>query len=286
MRINLIFSLISIAFIFIFSHNIGVGDAQSGNNTTIYEGLVSGTSYTLDLGELSSCEGFLISVKSDSLAPWGLRIFKSLSYGQPINIKSQWDTGSLISWHPGNQRYINVSDVSGNTTGPGHYYLELSTKEGAGASLTKGALQIDIGGFGFPTEWYLLVKKYTDENKKFKSIQSLTENITDNTTEADSLYRGDYRGIKPVSMAQLISGRRSQSSTRKDAENTTYVVRAIEISFEDNASDVEPVDDYVQSQSNTTENATDVVRAIEISFEDNASDVKPTDDYALAQQML
>lgn len=135
---------------------------QYNNSKIISEGKVSGTYYTLDMGELLSNESYIIRIISDSLTPWGFKIFKITPDGVLIdNIKSTWDTGSLISSMPGKSKEIFVSDVKGVTTGPGHYYLVLSTKE-VGVSLTRGALQIDLGALGIPAEWQLLVKKVTE----------------------------------------------------------------------------------------------------------------------------
>jgi hypothetical protein len=236
-----------------------LGNAQSSSSIPIWDKSVSSKSFDIKMGELSSHECFLINVTSSTLIPWGLKIYKLLPNDMRNEVYSDECGGSFISWNPGEPKHINVSFPANEADeyDQGYYVLNIYTRDVALAHY----VNIPIRPF-IPTEWHVIIKKYSDKQLKSKSEQSPFENVSENTigspfenVSENTTGRSQQpteNGMVKVHRLQPIDSESEQSFIENAPENTTGRSQQPGENLTENGTKVEPSENF-------TENGTRIV---------------------------
>ena len=279
-----------------------LGNAQSSSNTPIYDKLVSEKSPNIDMGELSSHERFLINVTSSTLVPWGIKIYKLLPNGMQNLVYTDDCGGFLASQILGEPKYINVSFPANEADeyDQGYYFLNIYKED----VVLDFGLQINLVPF-LPTEWHVVIKRYSDEQPKSEREQLSIEDFSENTTvkSQQPTENGMAKALPIQSIdPQLIDSEGGQSpfadaqtSIENVSENVTEMVSSNSNREIQNATKVKPSENF-------TENGTRVVLRLPHSsiigyrsirsqpssenLTENATKIKPVEVIDLANELL
>jgi len=277
-----------------------LGNAQSSSNTPIYDKLVSEKSPNIDMGELSSHERFLINVTSSTLVPWGIKIYKLLPNGMQNLVYTDDCGGFLASQILGEPKYINVSFPANEADeyDQGYYFLNIYKED----VVLDFGLQINLVPF-LPTEWHVVIKRYSDEQPKSEreqlSIEDFSENTTVKSQQPTENGMAKALPIQPID-PQLIDSEGGQSpfadaqtSIENVSENVTVKsqqptengmakalpIQSIDPQLIDSEGGQSPFADAQTSIENVSENVTEMVSSNSNREIQNATKVKPSENF-------